>query len=43
MALVREGPSPYSELLDQLQAGDNVRFTIDTQPEAIVKIEKLHK
>ena len=30
-------------LLDKLKAGDNVRFTIDTQQKAIVKIEKLHK
>jgi mono/diheme cytochrome c family protein len=30
-------------LLDQLKAGDTVRFTIDTQAQAIVKIEKLHK
>jgi len=30
-------------LLDQLKAGDNVRFTIDTQQKAIVKIEKLLK
>jgi Cu/Ag efflux protein CusF len=28
-------------LLDQLQAGDTVRFTIDTQQKAIVTIEKL--
>jgi mono/diheme cytochrome c family protein len=30
-------------LLAKLKAGDNVRFTIDTQKKAIVKIEKLHK
>jgi Cu/Ag efflux protein CusF len=30
-------------LLDKLKAGDNVRFTIDTQQKAIVKLEKLHK
>ena len=30
-------------LLDKLKAGDNVRFTIDTQKQAIVKIEKLKK
>jgi Cu/Ag efflux protein CusF len=30
-------------LLDKLQAGDTVRFTIDTQAQAIVKIEKLKK
>jgi mono/diheme cytochrome c family protein len=30
-------------LLDQLKAGDTVRFTIDTEAQAIVKIEKLHK
>jgi Cu(I)/Ag(I) efflux system protein CusF len=30
-------------LLDKLKAGDNVRFTIDTQQKAIVKIEKLRK
>jgi mono/diheme cytochrome c family protein len=30
-------------LLNKLKAGDNVRFTIDTQRQAIVKIEKLHK
>jgi Cu/Ag efflux protein CusF len=30
-------------LLDKLKAGDNIRFTIDTQQKAIVKIEKLHK
>ena len=30
-------------LLDQLQAGDNVHFTINTQQKPIVKIEKLHK
>jgi mono/diheme cytochrome c family protein len=30
-------------LLDQLTAGDRVRFTIDTQQKAIVKIEKLKK
>ena len=30
-------------LLDKLKAGDEVRFTIDTQQKAIVKIEKLHK
>ena len=30
-------------LLDKLKAGDNVRFTIDTQQKAIVNIEKLHK
>jgi mono/diheme cytochrome c family protein len=34
--------SPPS-LLDKLKAGDTVRFTIDTQAQAIVKIEKLHK
>jgi Cu/Ag efflux protein CusF len=28
-------------LLDGLQAGDTVRFTIDTQQKAIVKLEKL--
>ena len=32
-----------SSLLDKLKAGDNVRFTIDTQKQAIVKIEKLKK
>jgi mono/diheme cytochrome c family protein len=30
-------------LLDKLKAGDTVRFTIDTQAQAIVKIEKVHK
>ena len=30
-------------LLDKLKAGDNVRFTINTQQKAIVKIEKLRK
>jgi mono/diheme cytochrome c family protein len=30
-------------LLAKLKAGDNIRFTIDTQKKAIVKIEKLHK
>jgi mono/diheme cytochrome c family protein len=30
-------------LLDKLKAGDTVRFTIDTDAQAIVKIEKLHK
>ena len=30
-------------LLDKLKAGDTVRFTIDTQHQAIVKIEKLKK
>jgi len=30
-------------LLDKIEAGDNVRFTIDTQQQAIVKLEKLHK
>ena len=30
-------------LLNKLKAGDNVRFTIDTQRQAIVKIETLHK
>jgi len=30
-------------LLAKLKAGDNVRFTIDTQQKAIVKIEKLRK
>jgi Cu/Ag efflux protein CusF len=30
-------------LLDKLKAGDMVRFTIDTQHQAIVKIEKLNK
>ena len=29
--------------LDTLKAGDNVRFTIDTHKQAIVKIEKLKK
>jgi Cu/Ag efflux protein CusF len=28
-------------LLDKLKVGDAVRFTIDTQHQAIVKIEKL--
>jgi Cu/Ag efflux protein CusF len=32
-----------ASLLDKLKAGDTVRFTIDTQQKAIVKIEKLHK
>jgi mono/diheme cytochrome c family protein len=32
-----------SSLLDKLKAGDNVRFTIDTHKQAIVKIEKLKK
>jgi mono/diheme cytochrome c family protein len=32
-----------SSLLDKLKAGDTVRFTIDTQQKAIVKIEKLHQ
>ncbi len=32
--------SPVS-LLDGLNAGDHIRFTIDTQKKAIVKIEKL--
>jgi mono/diheme cytochrome c family protein len=32
-----------SSLLSQLKAGDMVRFTIDTQQKAIVKIEKLSK
>jgi Cu/Ag efflux protein CusF len=32
-----------SSLLDKLKAGDKVRFTIDTQKQAIVKIEKLKK
>jgi len=30
-------------LLDKLKAGDTVRFTIDTQQKAIVKLEKLHQ
>ena len=30
-------------LLDQLRAGDRVRFTIDTQQKAIVNIERLKK
>jgi mono/diheme cytochrome c family protein len=30
-------------LLDKLTAGDMVRFTIDTQQKAIVKLEKLHQ
>ena len=30
-------------LLDKFKAGDTVRFTIDTQQKAIVKIEKLQK
>ena len=30
-------------LLDQLKAGDTVRFTIDTEAQAIVKIEPLKK
>jgi Cu/Ag efflux protein CusF len=30
-------------LLEGVQAGDNIRFTIDTQQKAIVKIEKMHK
>jgi Cu/Ag efflux protein CusF len=30
-------------LLAKLKVGDNVRFTIDTQLKAIVKIEKLRK
>jgi Cu/Ag efflux protein CusF len=30
-------------LLAKLKAGDNVRFTIDTQKKAIVKLEKLRK
>ncbi|MCZ6874509.1 MAG: copper-binding protein, partial [bacterium] len=34
--------SPAS-LLDGLKAGDQIRFTIDTQKKAIVKIEKLQK
>jgi mono/diheme cytochrome c family protein len=32
-----------SSLLDKLKVGDNVRFTIDTHKQAIVKIEKLKK
>jgi mono/diheme cytochrome c family protein len=34
--------SPPS-LLDGFKAGDAIRFTIDTQAQAIVKLEKLHK
>jgi len=34
--------SPPS-LLKPLKAGDSVRFTIDTEQKAIVKIEKLKK
>ena len=30
-----------TSLLNAVQAGDQVRFTIDTQQEAIVKIEKM--
>jgi Cu/Ag efflux protein CusF len=30
-------------LLEGVQAGDNIRFTIDTQQKAIVKIEKMNK
>jgi Cu/Ag efflux protein CusF len=30
-------------LLEGFDAGDNIRFTIDTQKKAIVKIEKLNK
>ena len=30
-------------LLEGMQAGDSIRFTIDTQQKAIVKIEKMHK
>ena len=32
-----------ASLLEQVKAGDPVRFTIDTEAQAIVKIEKLHK
>ena len=30
-------------LLEGVKAGDRIRFTIDTQQKAIVKIEKLHQ
>jgi Cu/Ag efflux protein CusF len=30
-------------LLEGLQAGDRIRFTIDTQAKVIVKVEKLHQ
>ena len=30
-------------LLDQVQVGDMIRFTMDTQQQVIVKIETLHK
>jgi protein SCO1/2 len=30
-------------LLEGVQAGDSIRFTIDTQQQAIVKIEKMHR
>jgi protein SCO1/2 len=30
-------------LLEGVQAGDNIRFTIDTQQKAIVKIEKMNQ
>ena len=29
-------------LLEGMKAGDSIRFTIDTQQKAIVKIEKMH-
>ena len=30
-------------LLEGVKAGDRIRFTIDTQQKAIVKIEKMHE